>query len=191
VWTISANGGVPQQVTTEAGDQVRPSWSRDGHWIYFVWKRAHDRDVWRRRLPAGPVERVTQGGSSMRAASESVDGTGVWYKHEQADGPLLFQPLAGGAARAVIPCVSGPRFFIGVDGVYYMPCRPAGDTSHDAPVRVHRLATGEDRQFATLTGVRGPAGTLTSFVVSPNGRTLLYNRLASREADLMLIERFR
>jgi Tol biopolymer transport system component len=191
VWTIDASGGVPQQVTTEAGDQVRPSWSRDGRWIYFVWKRAHDRDVWRTRGPKRPTERVTHGGSSVHAASESVDGTGVWYMHEQGEGPLLFQPLAGGSPRPVIPCVRGPRFSIGVDAIYYMPCRRANDTSPDAPVRVFREATGGDRLFATLTDVGGHAGTEVGIVISPNGRTLLYNRLASREADLMLIEHFR
>jgi Tol biopolymer transport system component/DNA-binding winged helix-turn-helix (wHTH) protein len=193
VWTISADGGTPRQITTDAGNQVRPTWSRDGRWIYFVWKRDQDRDVWRTRGPGGPTERVTYGGASMNAARESIDGTGVWYKREQGEAPLLFQPLAGGAARPVIPCVRAAGFAIGRDGVYYMACARVGEVTHDIPIRVFNLTTGEDRLFATLNDASWPAAGQTDgcFAISPNGRTLLYSRFANRETDLMLIEHFR
>ena len=38
VWTIEVQGGTPQQITKDAGDQARPTWSRDGQWIYFIWQ---------------------------------------------------------------------------------------------------------------------------------------------------------
>ena len=191
---VSADGGPPRQITTtDSGSQVRPSWSQDGRWIYFVWFRDHDRDVWRTRGPDGPTERVTHSGSSVAAARESADGTGVWYQREEGDGPLLFQPLSGGSPRPVISCVTASHFSIGPGGIYYMPCAQTGEPSHDVPVRVFNPATGEDRLFATLktSGGPQPAGKTASSLVSPNGRTLLYSRLENREADLMLIEDFR
>jgi Tol biopolymer transport system component/DNA-binding winged helix-turn-helix (wHTH) protein len=193
VWTISADGGLPQQMTMGAGDQVRPSWSRDGRWMYFVWDNGPDRDIWRTRGPAGPTERVTHGGANRSAGQESTDGTGIWYQREPGNRPLFFQPLAGGAARPVIPCIRGSGFSIAPGSVYYVPCTRAGDSSHDAPIRVFNVTTGEDRFFTTLTDVLWPAAGHTSghFVISPNGRTILHARLASREADLMVIEHFR
>jgi Tol biopolymer transport system component/DNA-binding winged helix-turn-helix (wHTH) protein len=193
VWTIGADGGTPQQITTDAGNQVRPTWSRDGRWIYFVWKRDQDRDVWRTRVTGGPAERVTHGGASLNAARESMDGTGIWYKGEHGEAPLLFQPLAGGAARTVIPCVRAAGFAIGRDGLYYMACARDGKAAHDIPIRIFNLTTGEDRLFATLDDYSWPAAGQTDgcFAISPDGRTLLYNRLANRETDLMLIEHFR
>ena len=113
IWTISADGGPPRQITNDAGGQFRPSWSHDGRWIYFVWRRDNDRDLWRTQGPGGPTERVTHGGSNASIARESPDGTGVLYKQRDGDGPLLLQPLAGGAARPIIPCVRGPNFSIG------------------------------------------------------------------------------
>jgi Tol biopolymer transport system component/DNA-binding winged helix-turn-helix (wHTH) protein len=192
VWTIGADGGVPRQITTDAGSQVRPSWSRDGQWIYFVWVRDHDRDVWRRRVTGGPAERVTRGGSNTIAALESMDGTGVWYKREQGDGPLLFQPLGGGAARPVIPCVSGPRFTVGREGVYYMPCA-LGEAEQDAPVRLFDVTTGKERLFGSLNDASPPTVgyPIGCFSISPDGRTLLFCGHASSQADLMLIEHFR
>jgi hypothetical protein len=74
-----------------------------------------------------------------------------------------------------------------------MPCARAGDATHDAPVRVRDVENGADQLFGTLTDVLWPAAGRSDgyFVVAPNGRTLLFIRLASREADLMLIEHFR
>ena len=115
-------GGTPQKVTKEVGDQVRPTWSRDGQWIYFNWRRGRDIDVWRTRGPDRPQERVTYRGSETRAL-ESADGTGVYYKRQVSDSPMYFQSLSGGAPRAVIPFVTYSWFSVVPRGVYYVPCR--------------------------------------------------------------------
>ena len=192
VWTIGVDGGIPRQITAHAGDQVRPTWSRDGRWLYFIWKHDGTDDIWRIPWPGGPLERVTHGGS-VSAGRESTDGTGIWYKRDLGDVPLFFQPLAGGAARPVIPCVASGRFAIGRGGLYYMPCQPAGSRSHDARIRVLNVTTGEDRLFGTLNEVLWPPSGRTDgcFAISPDGRMLLYSRLANRGADLMLIENFK
>jgi Tol biopolymer transport system component/DNA-binding winged helix-turn-helix (wHTH) protein len=191
IWTIDVEGGTPQPITKDVGDQVRPTWSRDGQWIYFIWSRGSDHDVWRTRGPNRPHERVTHGGTETRAW-ESADGMGVFYKPSHADSPLYFQPLSGGAPRAIIPCVIDSRFSVVPNGIYYVPCQPHGRVNRDLPVRVLSPATGEDRQFATLE-ILFPASALRigSFAVSPDGQTILYSRLVSNGADLMLIENFR
>ena len=52
--------------------------------------------------------------------------------------------------------------------------------------------TGEDRQFATLEMLFPASGLAVGcFAVSPDGQTILYSRLVSNGADLMLIENFR
>ena len=189
-------GGTPQQVTKEVGDQVRPTWSRDGQWIYFIWRRGSDHDVWRTRGPDRPQERVTHGGSETRAW-ESADGTGVFYKRRVSDSPLYFQSLSGGAPRAVIPCVTYSWFSVVPRGVYYVPCQPHGSGNPDMPVRVLNPVTGDDRQFATWLAAgprsfpRRVSGPSATFAVSPDGQTILYSRLVSNGADLMLIENFR
>ena len=65
-----------------------------------------------------------------------------------------------------------------------LPCDP----SSNPPVHVLDLETGRDRRLGTLEGlVDRPLG----LAVSPDGKTILYPKLTSQNADLMLIENFR
>ena len=191
IWTIDVEGGTPQPITKDVGDQIRPSWSRDGQWIYFAWRRGTNSDIWRTRGPHQPHERVTHDGTESRAW-ESADGNGVFFKRYESDSPLYFQPLSGGASRPVIACVRFLRYSIARQGIYYVPCQPPGSVDRDMPVRVLNPVTGEDRHVATLEIVVPAAGlTVGSFAVSPDGQTILYSRLVSHGADLMLIENFK
>jgi len=193
VWTIDVDGGTLQPITTGSGDQVRPTWSRHGDWIYFTWKQATGVDVWRTRGPNQPFERVTSDGAGGGRAWESTDGQGVFYQHNETDSPVYFQPLAGGAPRRAIACVTGSRFSVGVQGVYYVPCQTPGSLVRHIPVHLLNLTTGQDRAVALLENVVFPAWGLRNgcFAVSADGRTIVYSRLVNHGADLMLIENFR
>ena len=189
IWTMEVEGGTPQQITKDVGSQVRPTWSGDGQWIYFIWNRGRERDVWRTRGANRPPERVTHGGADGRAW-ESADRKGVVYVRPQSNSPLYFQPLSGGAARPIIDCVTG---WISVlpHGIYYVPCQPDGSVNRDVPVRVLNPVTGDDRPFATLKMLFPVPRFRAGFAVSPDGQTILYSGLVSQGADLMLIENFK
>jgi hypothetical protein len=53
------------------------------------------------------------------------------------------------------------------------------------PVRVLNPVTGEERRLGTLEKYE------RDFAVSPDGQTILYGRIVSNKADLMLIQNFR
>ena len=116
----------------------------------------------------------------------------MFYKRRHSDSPLYFQPLSGGAPRAAIPFVKYSWFSVVQHGVYYVPCQPHGSVNADMSVRVLNPVTGEDRQVAMLQiPFPTPGQTVGYFAVSPDGQTILYSRLVSNGADLMLIENFR
>jgi Tol biopolymer transport system component/DNA-binding winged helix-turn-helix (wHTH) protein len=191
-WTVDADGGVPQQVTRDAGDQIRPTWSHDGASIYFIRRLGHERDVWRIQTDKGPPVRVTHSKSVARAL-EAFDGSGVFYQRTPPDAALYFQPLRGGPPTKTIECVTGNRFSVGRQGVYYMPCQAGRTVEHDAPVHLFNPGTGEDRRLTTLRDIQFPVWSRfnQSFSVSADGARILYSRLASADGDLMLIENFR
>ena len=68
--------------------------------------------------------------------------------------------------------------------MYYVACDP----SPNPAVHVLDLQTGRDRRLGTLDGIaERPVG----LSVSPDGRTIVYPKVTTQNADLMLIENFR
>ena len=59
IFIVGPGGGV-RQMTDDPGDDVAPSWSRDGRWLYFASNRDGDWQIYRRSLDdASAPERVT------------------------------------------------------------------------------------------------------------------------------------
>jgi Tol biopolymer transport system component len=191
IWIMDVDGRVARQITTDPGDHRTPSWSHDGQWLYFSSAQADSRDIWRMHLGTLARERVTRAGSGLSAV-ELPHGRAILYQpqttaHAQdaADAPVFAQPFDGGEPRQVVDCVRGTAFTAVRDAIYYIPCQGGSD------VAVYRLnpATGERRQVGRLPGYR--ASMPSGFEVSPDERTILYDRLVSAGEDLMLIENFR
>jgi hypothetical protein len=123
-------------------------------------------------------------GASGRFACESADGKQLLFQPKEADSPLMAMALTGGEARQLVACVWWSAFGVGPQGVYYVPCDP----SADPPVHVLDLETGRDRRLGMLEKLtERPLG----LSVSPDGQTIVYPRVTSENADLMLIENFR
>ena len=75
ILVVSASGGPPRRITTAPSPDTRPSWSRDGRWIYFASHRRGEWQVW--KAPSGGKEeprgrRQTGGGLSERGTHEHV-----------------------------------------------------------------------------------------------------------------------
>jgi Tol biopolymer transport system component len=185
IWAIDADGGTPRQITRDEGDQFIPTWSRDGQWIYYSWAQGAVRDIWRTPAAGGAKQRITSDGVGF-AGEESPDGKSLLYVPVPKDQSLLLAvPLTGGAAHQVLACVDGTAFAVGAESLYYVACG-----SGEAAVHGMNWATGDDRLLGTLEKYdRG--GIPSSFSVSPDGSTVLYQRTVRFDMDLMLIENFR
>jgi WD40 repeat protein len=172
-----AQGGVPHQITRDAGDQIRPTWSHDRELINFIRRRGNERDVSRMRGLNGPSVQVTHSKTVARSW-EAFDGSGVFYQQNPSDAALYFQPIGGGPAKKTIECVTSARFSIGRQGIYYMPCQAGRTIEHDAPVHLLNSKTGEERQLAILKDIQFPVWSRFngSFSVSADGKTILYRR---------------
>ncbi len=181
VWIVDVEGGRPHQVVVDAGDQSSPTWSHDGHWIYF-WS---EQNIWRVPVTGGRREQLTQGGA-WDFACESKDGKNLLYQSSKGKGgALMTVPLTGGPVRQVLPCVRYTAFIAGPKGIYYVAC----DAGPDPPVYVLDPVSGRSRRLMTLDKIEyrmPPYG----LAVSPDGNSALYARLGDAADDLMLIENF-
>ncbi len=102
LWMINADGGAPRQLTTDKDEQVVPTWSRDGRWIYYSSSQTDTRDIWRIPADGGVPQRLTHEAGGPFAC-ESADGKSLLFQSKDADSPLMTN---GAAERLRAPTSS-------------------------------------------------------------------------------------
>jgi Tol biopolymer transport system component len=187
-YIISATGGPPKRISTPDHRSITfPIFSLDGGSIYFI-PGPHERAVDAFQMPSagGAAIQITRGGAFT--PQESLDGKWLCYSRYRTHG-LWCAPIAGGAERQILNSVFQGSWTIGPGGIYYFEV----SREPDAPklVKFYDFETCQSTRIGTVapTVVENESGTTTS--VSHNGRWLLYTDSVNREADLMLVDRFR
>jgi Tol biopolymer transport system component len=80
IWTVPASGGEPIAVTNDAATDWSPTWSPDGHWLYFSSDRGGAMNLWRVRIDPesgarqGNLDPVTTGVRGLSYARFASDG---------------------------------------------------------------------------------------------------------------------
>ena len=99
IFVIDASTGEPKQLTTGPSEDVVPSWSNDGNWVYFCfepqWILRRSGRFPRRRAPR--VQVTHQGGF---APFESPDGRYVYYAKGRTVSGLVARACRGRSGRA-------------------------------------------------------------------------------------------
>ena len=174
---VSSDGGAVRQLTQDQNrHSSRPSWSRDGKWIYFSSETGTGRqEVWKISAAGGTAQQITRNGGTDPVESDGKilyylsgksvtraepDGTGEVHLFEPGQAPTFF-PVRNGLYSATIPPHGGLQFF-----------------------------SFETRRAAWL--MRSDKLQWSWIGVSPDGKSLLYaQRDGQPGSDLMLVENFR
>jgi dipeptidyl aminopeptidase/acylaminoacyl peptidase len=148
VWTIGVSGSGLRQITHDPADDVVPSFSRDGRFVYFTSNRTGRNETWRVPAEGGAEEQVTHESSAM--AFESFDGRTLYYQWG-INGALLSRPTVGEEERTIRPCVFTLAWAVAPQGLIHEDCSAPGVSgSRQRNLRYWDAATGQDRQVATL-----------------------------------------
>ncbi len=184
IYIAEVPGGVPRLLPTIPGaDNLTPSWSRDGKWIYFSSKRGTEPfQIWKIPLQGGSPTKLTNNGGL--SAAESPDGRYLYYsKYEQ--GGVWRMPLQGGPETEVLPDVSGggwPNWAISPQGIYFLKF----DKFPHATIQFLDFATNKSMPVWTLA--REPGWGLS---LSHDGKSIIYVQNEFAESDIMLVKNFR
>jgi Tol biopolymer transport system component len=181
IWTIGVDGSGLRQITHDPADDMIPSWSRDGRFIYFASNRTGRNEVWRIPVGGGAEDQLTREGGAY--PSESLDGRILYYA--RGDGALVSRPMAGAEEQTVARCAA-LDYAVAPGGLFHVDCvSPDAADASLLTLRYWDAVTGQDRSVATLE-----TAWLGGLAVSPDGRSVLYGR-SSSTSDLMMIENFR
>ncbi len=176
IFVMDTAGGQPRKITTGPADEELPNWSRDGKWLYSRSTRTGTSQIWRVPFAGGTPEQVTTNGGYI--AFESVDGQTLFYT-KAISGPLFSRPLSGGAERQVLPYLNLVSFAPVKEGIYYVG-RPGAESF---PLMFFQFSTQTSRVLTKIEGRTWPG-----LCVSPDGKTVLFIKLANFGAHLMMIE---
>jgi len=199
IYVVEVPGGLPRLVPTfPDADNLAPSWSRDGQWIYFASGRAAGRfDLWKVPIKGGVPTQVTKNGGI--SANESADELSLYYS--KPDIPGIWKiPLHGGEETRVLDQPLGSFDWALVrNGIYLLytksaiagvnPADPAVTTPPPgiSSIRFFRFATGKE---ILISGLDEPTMG-TGLAVAPDGRSILFVRNEFSESSIMLVKALR
>jgi Tol biopolymer transport system component len=173
-----------RRLTAGPSNNIRPSWSRDGRWIYFGSNRSGDSQIWKASAQGGAAVQVTKKGGAEGFASS--DGKFVYYAKEDSAG-IWKVPVAGGEETQVLDRGWESLWVLTAEGIYF------GDTrSLAVPVlKFYRFATRQTETFKEFSRDTRLDSDATAFSVSPDGQWILYTQVDQGGSDLMLMENYR
>jgi Tol biopolymer transport system component/DNA-binding winged helix-turn-helix (wHTH) protein len=184
IYVAEVPGGLPHLLPTIAGaDNLSPSWSRDGRWIYFASKRGTEPfQIWKMPVQGGSPSRITSNGGISPV--ESPDGRFLYYSKYEQDG-IWRIPLQGGQETEVVSDIEGggwPNWGVSADGIYFLRFRKFPLVTID----FFEFATGKTIPIWSLE--KEPGWGLS---LSHDGKSIVYIQNEFLESNLMLVKNFR
>jgi len=186
IYVVGVGGGPARRL---AANGVRPSWSHDGHWIYFGSNRSggygpnsssDSQQVWRIPVTGGQPVQVTSGGGFE--AVESPDGKTLFFTGN--DDALWSMPVSevarGGLGQRILPEVLD--WAVAEKGIYF-------NRTLAAPVPVFFFSF-ETRQVTQIGTIPKELLAAPSLSVTLDGRWLIWAQIDRSDSDLVMLENF-
>jgi hypothetical protein len=180
---VEVPGGAPRQMTTVPGaNNVVPSWSRDGQWIYFASKGGGKVfQVWKVSIRGGPALQVTKNGGF--APLEAEDGFLYYAKSFLIPG-IWKVSTQGGTETAIMDTPDAPAWAdwaVVPGGMYFLDSR----SSPQPILEFFDFATARRTSISALEGE--PQG----LAVSHDRKSILYSQSDQNDEGIMVVKNFR
>lgn len=182
IYTVRLSDGPPRALDRNEHEDVCPSFSRDGKWVYFSSARTGQFQVWKVPAEGGSSVQVTHHGG--HAALASSDGKLIYYAKTQYANPEIWQiPTAGDEEKLLSPLVrpvTWASWSVVEHGIVF-----ASDSGTGKPIVA--LYDITSHKVTTLASLNIVPFWLTA---SPDGTSLLFDQPGWQQAQIMLLDNF-
>ena len=164
---------------------MRPSWSKDGRWIYFSSNRSGDWQIWKAPAQGGGAVQITKV-SGGHEPFESFDAKYVYYAKFGTSG-IFNTPVEGGEETRVLDQAGESGWALTTEGICFFDLRNPASIA----LKFYNFATSKTtllKQFPRDTRVDRDS---TALSVSADGLWILYTQLDQSGSDLILVENYR
>jgi Tol biopolymer transport system component/DNA-binding winged helix-turn-helix (wHTH) protein len=184
IYVVEPPGGPARLLPTIPGaDNLSPSWSRDGKWLYFASKRESEPfQLWKMPIQGGPPIKLTKHGGI--SGVESSDGRFLYYSKYELGG-IWRMPVEGGEETQVLEEVRGaswPNWALTSEGIYFLRF----DKAPRVTIQFLDFATRKTTSLWTLDKEPG-----LGLAMSRDGKSILYVQGEFAESNIMLVKNFR
>ena len=183
LYTIELSSGTLKRITSHPEEEIQPTWSRDGAFIYFA-SDSSESTYWQiQRMPAngGPWVQVTQNGGLF--AQESLDGKTLYFSDDNALWSLPTAEIGRGrtnAVKLIDGLVYGLNFGVTSKGIYYMS---AGPSPRQSTIHFFDFQTRKAQSVLQVDKLWW-----FGLTVSPDQRSILYSVRDQDGTDLLLVD---
>jgi Tol biopolymer transport system component len=172
-----------QRLTKEPQEDVVPSWSRDGEWVYFSSNRGGSWQIWKVNVASLATKQVTSNGGF--AAVESFDGRHIYYAKSRSMPGLWRMPVGGGSEQLVTDRVKAAMWgywALSKSGLYFVD-----KESGEANYALYFLPTGGVPARVTILD-KPPILADLGLSATADGRSVLYAQVDQSGSDILLME---
>lgn len=185
IYLVEVPGGVPRLLPTIPGsDNLSPSWSRDGKWLYFASKRGGEAfQIWKMPIAGGAPKQLTKHGGISPV--ESFDGRYLYYSKYERNGIWRLPLDDSGEEHEVLDDIdpgSWPNWALSPEGIYF---EKFGKFQHP-DLEFFDFADNKSHVVWPLEKEAGWGLSLSS-----DGKSLVYIQDQFAESNLMLVRNFR
>jgi Tol biopolymer transport system component len=179
IYVMDLKEGKPKLFESQSFEVRRPSYSRDGRYIYFDTTRGGATEIWRRELKTNQDQVIAPAG--FMVGVESPDGRKLFYQENEPRHIWVSDPDGG-----------SPRHLSQVSPTPDMDWTPVGSSIYFAAstlgggtdILAYDLSVDKLRKLGHVS--QNLALGTPSFVVSPDGQTLLYSAIDSSVSEIKL-----
>jgi Tol biopolymer transport system component len=184
IYVINADGTGMRRFTSDESNESRPSWSVDGHWIYFTSNRTGIDHIW--RAPAdGSGQPVDVTKSEAIEGYESEDGRALYFIRSYRRGGIMRMSLNGDPPVLIVPGVERETWTVTKTGIVYLSLHDVVSTERPR-VKLFDTTLQSVRDLGQLPLRRDRI--IGGLAVSPDGRMVFWAQLDAELADLMVVD---